>query len=115
MSVLWPSLDELPSLIALAPVWQDLLGENFEAFQALCLILSAVPVRILPCSLDRRCEYCVIRLPFDPPDPSDPQLSTVVSQTLPPGTVAIGICRTDPPVCPVRPISQFEITPLQVS
>ena len=60
----WPVLEQIPGLTALAPRWQELLGENFGAFQLLCLIISSTRhVHLLPCPRAKDCAYRIIPLP----------------------------------------------------
>src|SRR5689334_9030531 len=53
----WTSLEELPSLIALLPIWRDMLGDNFAAFSSLCLAISSRVARHYPCPHAPWCAY----------------------------------------------------------
>ena len=98
MNTLWQYLEEIPGLIALVPVWQELLGVNLQSFQSLCLVLSPRIFGLLPCPVGRDCAYNIV-----------PQ---------PPGSATacpfMGYCETDPPICQDRPFSAAEVTPLEL-
>jgi hypothetical protein len=58
----WTSLEELPCLIALLPIWREMIGpELFPAFQAACLSLSTHVPHRYPCPHARWCAYRISR------------------------------------------------------
>ena len=91
----WLALEAIPGLVALGPVWRELVGPQFPAFRALCLQPSALQVRAYPCPRGCGCNHAVI-----------PRHD---------GTGAVAVCRCNPPACPDILLSAFEITPLEVS
>jgi len=91
----WLSLESIPGLVALEPVWRRMVGDQFDAFSSLCLQPASWTVRRLPCPLQCGCEHLVI-----------PRHD---------GTGALAVCRCSPPVCPDIPLTRAQITPLEVS
>ena len=90
----WLTLESISGLVATEPVWRKMLGDQFAAFQRLCLQLSSWKVRYYPCPHGCGCEHLVI-----------PRHD---------GTGALAVCRCVPAACPDIPLTTAEITPYEV-
>ena len=74
----WLSLEEIPYLTAVLPVWRDYTGDDFPAFRFLCLDAVREIAQTFPCPLEPICFFRVCQQP--------------------PGIIT-GICEADPPIC----------------
>jgi hypothetical protein len=88
-------MEFLPSLSAVPAVWKQELGNQFPAFNTLCLQPEDWQVISYPCPAECGCWHRVVRRH----DRSG----------------AIGVCRCNPPNCPDLDLSITDITPLKVN
>jgi hypothetical protein len=91
---MWFTLEAIPSLVATETVWRQRVGADFPAFKSLCLQLSSLQVRHVPCPRDCGCDHLVLHR-HD-------------------GAGAVAACRCNPPVCPDLPLTRPDITTLEV-
>src|ERR1041385_6814970 len=111
MSKPWQSLEEIPGLVALLPVWRRRAGpEHFPAFRNLCLQVSPKIARLFPCPLATECAYRIIHLPA-----ALNLLPSTINPRLSASTVAIGFCQRDPHRCEHAQLSRDDITALQLN
>jgi hypothetical protein len=90
----WTSLEELPTLVALLPIWREMLGDNFLAFSALCLSVSTRVGEHYPCPLARYCAFRILRHP---------------DHTI------TGHCKRIPARCPPVQFTETDVTALELN
>jgi hypothetical protein len=94
MNELWPSLEDMPGIIALLPVWRDLTGDGFLLYHALCFMMSTRTAISFPCQKITACAYRIIRQPD--------------------GSI-VGICRSNPAICQPIKLSEEDVTVLELN
>jgi hypothetical protein len=92
--MLWSFLEAIPDLVASEAQWRDSLGDNYAAFNALCLQRAAWGIRSVRCPRCG-CDHAVVPRPD--------------------GAGAVAICRCKPRVCADFLLSERDIVPLEVS
>ncbi len=94
MSNPWLSLEVLPSLTAILPVWRFRTGDDFPALRALCLDPSDRVAAIYPC---RKYGVCGFRIVHQPD-----------------GSIT-GYCESRPPKCPDAQFSKNDVAVLELN
>jgi hypothetical protein len=90
----WHCLESMPSLVSLEKVWRTQLGEQFDAFNSLCLQPSSLPVTSFACPHGCGYEHSIIRRQD--------------------GT-GLAVCRGGSKNCPDVPLNREQIIPLEVN
>src|SRR6266481_5314141 len=102
----WKILESVRGLIAVPASWRKWMGEDFEAFNILCLQPAPYIVRSFPCPIECGCWHEVFQEHGGAPLPSDGR-----------GTKGEGpitaTCRCDPPTCPELTLTLADITSVQ--
>ncbi len=90
----WRCLEQIPGLLAVPKIWQGLLGEHFEPFNAAFFQNWSRLASSFPCPLQTSCAYWLTHQPN--------------------GSI-LGVCQRDPRTCEDVTLTPAEVTPLQLN